>query len=152
MYDEEHDDGLGGRSRRRREVNETARWGAELARIPAWHLDAIPLPDHVRAAVDEARRITSHRARERQVAFVDGLLRNLEPDEQAAIERALAKPGAAPVAARENPWVERLITGGDEAVEALLAERSDLERQHVRQLVRQAKKTGKRDGLARLLG
>lgn len=140
--DEDNDDGLGGRSRRRREVTATARFAADLIKLPDWHLAEVPLPDHVREAVDEGRRIGSPIARKRQLGFIDGLLRALELEEQQAIAVAIRAPKRAKRQQQDRigGWRRRLLDEGDEAVEALLSERPELDRQRVRQLVRNAKK------------
>lgn len=138
--DDNNDDGLGGRSRFRREINESWRWGGRLVELPQWHLDAVPLPDNVRDAVEVGRTISSYAALKRQVAFIDGRLRALEDDEKDAIERVLNHPPKMPHADDVwRAWYNRLVSDGDVAIDGFLAEFPNAERQTLRQHVRNAR-------------
>jgi ribosome-associated protein len=89
--DEDNDDGLGGRSRRRREARD-AHFGKQLVEVKEPVLALISLPEEVRKAVLVGRGIKSYAARKRQIAFINKLLRDLEPEELAAIGKALEPP------------------------------------------------------------
>jgi ribosome-associated protein len=136
--DEEHDDGLGGRSRRRREVTESNRWGEALVALPRWHRVAIDMRDDLRAAVEEGARIESFIAKRRQVARIDAILRDLDEEQLAAVEAGMANPPPDP-ASQADSWVLRLRARGDEAIDAFVAENPSAERQRLRQLVRGGK-------------
>lgn len=142
--DEKHDDGLGGRSRDRREVNEGNRWARALCRLVPREFEAAPLPDEVREAAALLRSLDSPRAIARQIQRVDKLTRLLEDDEIAAIDAFLAKPTVAPrpvdpEAVALDAWCDRLIAEGDPALDAWLALHPDADRQRLRTLARNAR-------------
>jgi len=95
--------------------------GEALIGLPDAELDALALPEELAAAVREARRITSRAGGARQRQYVGKLMRALDPE---PIRAALAARGA--VSAREaerfrrvEEWRERLIEGGDVALQEL---------------------------------
>lgn len=139
--DEEHDDGFGGRSKRRRAINESWRWSKEIVLLPEWHVAAIPMPDLMRAAILVARTLTAPGARKRQFNHIDSWIRDLDEDDRAALRALMDHPpaGADPdsVVAR---WTARLLEGGEEAIDALIAEYPSTDRQRVRTIARSGKK------------
>jgi ribosome-associated protein len=148
--DEEHDDGLGGRSRRRREVTETGRYGAQLVELTGPQLDRLDLQERLREAVDLGRTITSHIARRRQLAHIDSIIRMLDEADVDALGEALRDLPTERSAVEE--WLERLLEGGDTELEALVQRYPDADRQQLRQLMRNARKGGPaRERLARAL-
>lgn len=136
VMDEDNDDGLGGRTRDRREVTEANRWSRPLCALTEIELYAAPLPDVIRDAVVLGRSIRSYRARDRQYQLIDKLVRTLEDDEIAAVDHFLAHPDEAVV--RLDSEVDRLLSGGDEALQAWLGEHPNAERGRIRTLVRNA--------------
>jgi ribosome-associated protein len=142
--DEQHDDGLGGRSRYRREVSATGRFGAQLVEFTGPELDGLDLPETIREAVDAGRKITSFIARKRQIAHIDSLIRLLEDEEVEAMGEAIAAATAegVPRESAADAWTRRLLEEGDPAIDDLVDRHADADRQQIRQLVRNAKKGG----------
>jgi ribosome-associated protein len=139
--DEDHDDGLGGRSRDRREFTAANRWAGPLCALDAVQLAAAPLPDAVREAVVLYDSIPTHRARNRQAQRIDKLVRILDEEQIAAIDAFLANPEVAH--AEADAWVDRLVRDGDAALDEWIAQHPDADRQRLRRLARNA-----RDGSA----
>ncbi|MEZ4237424.1 MAG: ribosome biogenesis factor YjgA [Myxococcota bacterium] len=136
--DEDNDDGLGGRSRDRREVTEANRWGAPLCALSDAALRAAPLPDALRDEIALGRTIRSYRARDRQYALIDRLVRSLEPAAIEAIDAFLADPVEAP-----DPRAlaaEALLAGGDAALQAWIEADPQADRQRLRALLRNARR------------
>jgi ribosome-associated protein len=79
------------RSARKRESHGLRRLGADLVELRAERLAALPLPERLREAVAEARRLTSFGARRRQVQFIGKLMRRLDEDVVVAIRSELEK-------------------------------------------------------------
>jgi ribosome-associated protein len=138
------DEYYGGPSRsiQRREALEILALAKELAALPAGDLDLVPLNEGLRRQVDEARRITQQVAHKRQVQYLAKHLRKHEEDIP-AIRLALDAPKVEKRRATAQlhlaeTWRDRLIAEGDEAINALLLEHPDADRQQLRQLVRQA--------------
>ena len=159
MMDEKHDDGLGGRSRNRREFSAANRWARPLCKLIAKEFDAAPLPDDVREAAAIARSINDHKALARQYQRIDKLVRLQDDDVIAAIDAFLADPHVPKTkkdaaAAELEHWCDRLIADGDEALEAWLELNPGADRQRLRTLARNArdksaaKRRALRDALA----
>ena len=139
-YDEQHDDGLGGRSRNRREVTESWRWGAQLVELPAWHVDAIPMPEDLRKRITECRAMTSMIARKRQINHIDSYLRDMDEVARALVNRGIhERPQGVDPDSLVKAWVPRFKTEGDAAIDAFLTEYPAAERQRLRQCVRSGK-------------
>jgi ribosome-associated protein len=102
------------------------------------------LPDKLLDAVKEARRITNFEGRRRQMQFIGKLMRKLDDGSIAAIEAALEeqrKPSAEATLAlhQAEQWRDRLLAG-DEALTQWMEHHPDADVQHLRALIRQARK------------
>ena len=101
--------------------------------------------------IRETQRITSYGARKRQIAFLAKQMRKRDDAEIDAIRDAMSKDGEA--ARRETAALHRVealrdaLLGfeGDAAMTELLAEHPHADRQHLRQLVRNAHEERKRN-------
>jgi len=142
--DEDTGDYLGpSRSEQRRAALDVLALGQQLVGLSAAQLAKLPIPDDLLPHIAEARRITSHVAHKRQLAFLAKQMRREDDATLDAIRDALDAGGEA--ARRETAqlhrveaWRERLIADGDAALSELLAEHPQADRQHLRQLVRNA--------------
>src|SRR6267154_1340361 len=74
-----------GRSKRKRATHEITDLGVELTKLGAEKLDALALPEPLRDAISQARRIDSFIAERRQALYVGKLLRKLDEETLAAI-------------------------------------------------------------------
>jgi len=146
MNDEEivWDEYYGGPSRsvQRREALDILQLAKDLVALPEGDLDQVPLNESLRHQVNEARRITQQVAHKRQVQYLAKHLRKHE-DEVPAIRTAVDAPKqerrrATAQLHHAEAWRDRLIAEGDEAINALLLDHPQADRQQLRQLVRQA--------------
>lgn len=135
--DEDNDDGLGGRSRTRREVTEANRWGKPLCLLTDAQFALAPLPPEIREAVALGRTIASFRARDRQWQRIDKLVRALPEDVVERIDAFLADPDAPFTALRG--WADRMVAGGDDVLAEWIARRPATDRQRLRSVVRGAR-------------
>ncbi|GAB3727689.1 ribosome biogenesis factor YjgA [Luteimonas pelagia] len=131
------------RSQQRREALEVLELAEQLASLTDAQLAKLPVPDAVLPHVREARRITSHIARKRQMAFLAKQLRREDDEALEAIRDAMDEKGEAArreTAAlhRAEAWRARLLEAGDAALSELLDAHPAADRQHLRQLVRNA--------------
>lgn len=117
MIDEDNDDGLGGRSRNRREVNESRRYGLRLVALDPEVIAAVAMEDDLREAIALGRRIQSGNAKKRQIMFIERLLRGMDDAQIRPIERMLADP--APVVERVKRAADKTL---DKTADALLAD------------------------------
>jgi ribosome-associated protein len=132
------------RSQQRRDALEIFALAEALAAMSDAELARVPLSDEIVAEVRRTRAVTSHIARKRATQFLAKQLRKLDDDEiepiRAALEhdRAQAHQDAAALHRLET-WRNRLIDEGDAALDALLALHPAADRQHLRQLARNAR-------------
>ena len=130
--------------------------GEALVKLPAGKLVRVELPDDLRSAVLEARRITAHGGYRRQIQFIGRIMRSVDARPIAAQLEAMLQeeaPSSAAFRAAER-WRDRLIAEGDAALAALAAEQPAADRTALRQLARQAvveQKNGKPPHASRAL-
>ncbi|WP_024539650.1 ribosome biogenesis factor YjgA [Comamonas badia] len=128
----------------KRESTELQALGAALLTLSADRLDGLQLPERLLEALAEARRITAHEGRRRQMQLVGKLMRKLDQDTLTKVRESLASDGAGhqqEVLAlhQAEQWRERLLAD-DEVLSAWLDEYPGSDIQHLRTLIRQARK------------
>ena len=132
------------RSQRRREALDVLKLAQTLAALSDAQLARVPLADDLRAEVQRTRAVTQQIARKRQSQYLAKQMRKLEDAELDAIRAALEhdrEHAHRETAAlhRVEQWRERLIDEGDAALSELLQEFPSTDRQHLRQLARNAR-------------
>jgi ribosome-associated protein len=143
--DEETGDFLSpSRSQKRREALAVFDLGEKLVALTDSQLARVPMPESLRDMVRESRRITSPGARKRQLQFLAKHMRREDDDTLDAIRRSLEHDRAD--ARRETAELHRfeamrehLIEGGDAALAELVEAHPHADRQHLRQLARNAR-------------
>lgn len=128
------------KSQRRRDALELKSLALELMKISPARLARIPLDDDVRDAIMDARQISAHVARKRQMQYAAKLLRRIDPEPIfQAIEgfdtEARALTGRQH---RAEAWRDFLLESGDPAVGKLMQQRNHADSQAIRQLIRNA--------------
>lgn len=115
--------------------------GEELVNLPGNKLDELDLPEALYDAVLEARRITKHEARRRQMQYIGRLMRDLDTGGIAGQMAQIKGESDAAKAAFHavERWRDRLITD-DAALTAWLAEHPGEDVQSLRNLIRNARK------------
>jgi ribosome-associated protein len=129
------------KSQRKRDAEDLKDLGDELVALPAADLEALPLAEKLRDAIDLARRITAHGAAARQRQLIGKILRKVDVDEiRAALEaRALARRLEAREFHRVEAWRDRLLGEGEPALAALAAAAPGLDAGRLRALLAQAR-------------
>ncbi len=118
--------------------------GEELIAEPRDRVKRVPMPEDVRDAILECQLIKDHEGRRRQTQYVGKKMRSLEPDEIAAIQKMLdswkgaSKSETAALHAIERKR-DKLLTD-DKVLTQLLADNPELDGQHLRTLIRNARK------------
>jgi ribosome-associated protein len=132
------------RSQLRREALDVLKLAQTLAALSDAQLARVPLSDDLRAEVQRTRAVTQQIARKRQSQYLAKQMRKLDDSELDAIRAALEHDRE--YAHRETAalhhvekWRERLIDEGDAALTELLQEFPSADRQHLRQLARNAR-------------
>lgn len=142
--DEDTGDYLGpSRSEQRRAALDVLSLAQQLVALSAAQLAKLPIPEDVLPHIRETQRITSHVAHKRQLAFLAKQMRREDDATLDAIRDALDAGGEAgrretALLHRVEGWRDRLLAEGDLALADLLVEHPGADRQHLRQLVRNA--------------
>ncbi|WP_188564119.1 ribosome biogenesis factor YjgA [Undibacterium terreum] len=132
------------KSQLKREMTALQKLGQELVEQPRDRVKRVPMPEDVRDAILECQQIKDHEGRRRQMQYVGKKMRTLDEDEIAAIQKTLdswkglSKSDTAAMHALERRR-EKLLTD-PEALTALLEENPELDVQHLRTLIRNARK------------
>lgn len=141
----EDDDAHPSRSQQRRDALATLTLAEQLMALPVSKLARIDLPDDVLTEMAHVRKITAHGARKRELAYLAKLMRRHDDD---AFDAARAELGEdrdrqrqeAAALHRLEALRERLLDDTDDGVLAELIERHpNIDRQHLRSLIRQAR-------------
>jgi len=129
------------RSQQRREALDVLALAQRLVALSPAQLAKLPVPDDLHPHIAETRRITSHIAHKRQLAFLAKQMRREDDEVLDAIRDALDAGGEAArqetaLLHRAERWRERLLEEGDAALAELIETHPAADRQQLRQLVR----------------
>ena len=116
--------------------------GKQLTSLPPKELEKFPLEESLLEALQDYQRFKQREAKRRQLQYIGKLMRQADIE---SIEQALALRQADSDAAKQRLhkleyWREQLLLGSNDVIELALAEFPGLDRQHIRQLQRQARK------------
>ena len=102
----------------------------------------IDLPSEIYDAVTFARTIKSHGARKRQMQYIGALMRKIDtgPVQEAISNLDAGNYRKAMEFKRIEAWRDELVAGSNTLMEEILKECPDADRQHLTQLVRNARK------------
>lgn len=132
------------KSELKRQMSELQKLGEELVAEARDRVKRVPMPEDVRDAILMCQTITNHEGRRRQMQFVGKMMRKLDEEEVAVIQRTIdswkgmSKADTAALHALERRR-EKLLAD-DKALTVLLAEHAELDGQHLRTLIRNARK------------
>lgn len=132
------------KSELKRQMTVLQKLGEELVNEARDRVKRVPMPEDVRDAILECQLIKDHEGRRRQLQYVGKKMRTLDEEEVAAIQRTidswkgLSKADTANMHAMERRR-DKLLTD-DKALTVLLSENPELDVQHLRTLIRNARK------------
>jgi ribosome-associated protein len=129
------------KTRRKRDMHELQALGVALVELRAEQLAELVLPENLRAALLDARRITSREGRRRQLQYVGRLMREVDPEPIRA--RLDAWQRAASVHTQEHHEAERWrgrLLADTSALDELLAARPAVDATRLAALVREARR------------
>lgn len=120
--------------------------GQELIELAPEQLARLDLPPGLLDAVRLGRTITAHGGLRRQRKYIGKLLRDLDPEpiRQALADLKVVSADAVRLQHTCERWRERMLAGGDAAVNEFLAEYPEADRQKLRQLVRDGQRERER--------
>ena len=124
----------------KRELHALQDLGQRLTTLKLDLLNKLPLTDELRRALAEAPKHTANAAKKRHVQFIGRLMRDQD------IESILTLLDQLDASTRQynerfhnlERWRDRLLNGDDDTLEKFVGEYPDADRQHLRQLIRQA--------------
>jgi ribosome-associated protein len=130
--------------------------GEQLLTLRADLMARVNLPDKLIEAVADAKRITNFEGRRRQMQFIGKLMRKLDAPTVQAVQDAIEeqrKPSAKETQRlhQAEDWRDRMIAD-DQALTAWLALDSQSDAQHLRALIRQARKDAQAPGAKEMPG
>ena len=132
------------KSELKRQMTALQKLGEELIAEPRDRVKRVPMPEDVREAILECQQIKDHEGRRRQTQYVGKKMRTLDEDEIAAIQKMLDSwKGASKSETAALHAIERKrdkLLADDKALTQLLADHPQLEAQHLRTLIRNARK------------
>src|SRR3569623_81720 len=132
------------KSQLKREMHELQELGSALIALPKDALKRMPMPEKLDDAVREARRITDHEGKRRQVQYVGRVMRALLDEETAALRTALdTYNGVNKAEAAKLHWIERTrekLLADDAALTDFIRHHPNADPQQGRTLIRNARK------------
>jgi ribosome-associated protein len=132
------------KSELKRQSNELQKLGEQLIEAPRDRVKRVPMPDEVKDAILMAQTITNHEGRRRQLQYVGKMMRTLDEEEVAVIQRTIESwKGASKAETAALHALERRrdkLLADDKALTQLLEEHPQLDVQHLRTLIRNARK------------
>ncbi|EHP41924.1 hypothetical protein OR16_17052 [Cupriavidus basilensis OR16] len=135
---------LKSKSQKKRDMLALQDLGVELEALPKDRLARVPMPEALADAIRDARRITNHEGKRRQMQYVGKVMRRLDDDEVAAIQRVLEGfKGTSKAETAKLHLVERwreLLLADDAALTKFLAEHPASDVQALRNIIRNARK------------
>ncbi|MEC5217230.1 ribosome-associated protein [Actimicrobium sp. GrIS 1.19] len=132
------------KSQLKRDMTALQKLGAELVAEARDRVKRVPMPEDVREAILECQLIKDHEGRRRQLQYVGKKMRTLNEEELAAIQRTLdswrglSKADTNAMHALERRR-DKLLTD-EKVLTDLLSQNPELDAQHLRGLIRNARK------------
>lgn len=143
VYDESEEFDFGpSKTQIKREMHALQEMGKKILELNKDQQQKLQLSDDMYRAIDEYHRIRSNEAKRRHLQYVGKLMRN--EDSEAVAEKLALFDTTSDAYNRQfhklEHWRDRLVAEGDSALNALVAEQPDTDRQTMRQLIRTAQK------------
>jgi ribosome-associated protein len=132
------------KSELKRQSNELQKLGEQLIDAPRDRVKRVEMPEEVRDAILMCQTITNHEGRRRQLQYVGKMMRTLDEEEVAVIQRTIESwKGASKAETAALHALERRrdkLLADDKALTLLLEEHPHLDVQQLRTLIRNARK------------
>jgi len=132
------------KSELKRQSNDLQKLGEQLVDAPRDRVKRVEMPEDVRDAILTCQEISNHEGRRRALQFVGKKMRTLDEEEVAIIQRTIDSwKGASKAETAALHALERRrdkLLSDDTALTTLLEEAPELDVQHLRTLIRNARK------------
>jgi ribosome-associated protein len=132
------------KTRRKKEMHELQALGVALVELPESQLALMQIAEELRQAVLEAKRITAHEGKRRQLQYIGRLMRDIDPVPLRAQLDALTGHSAQESARhRRLEALREKLLGDDEALTAYVSAHTGADLQGLRTLIRNARREQK---------
>lgn len=130
------------KSQEKRDCDALKKLGDELVTLKQEDLDTLSLPDTLLDALREARKIQSRSGLKRQRQYIGKIMRQIDSDEiKKQLEQIRHKHDTNTVQFRKiEQWRDRLLVDDKTALSEIIDIHPEIDRQHINQLIRQAKR------------
>jgi ribosome-associated protein len=130
------------KSQRKRDMHSLQELGQQLVELPKDQFEKITLEENLYDAIVEARHIRQHGAKKRQLQYIGKIMRNIDAEPiQEQLNTLQGRSSQATQALHIiERWRDRLLKEGDNALEELVKQYQQADRQYLRQLLRNAQK------------
>ncbi len=132
------------RTQQRRDALAVLALATQLTELQPSRMAKLDLPDDVRREVDITRQMTAHGAKKRQLAYLAKVMRRYDDSDFAAVRAELGENREKQ--RQENAAMhrlesmrDRLIAEDEAALSELISAHPQVDRQHLRSLLRQAR-------------
>ena len=129
------------RTRKKKEARALQKLGERLLSLTAEQLDSIAMPDELHEAVVEARGMTRHGARRRQIKYIGALVREIDPqpilDALFNLEQGNFQKAA--VFRQVETWRDALREGNMACIDDIMERYPSTDQQRLAQLARNAR-------------
>jgi ribosome-associated protein len=129
------------KTRRKKDMLALQDLGTQLVELNEQQLQTMQLPESLLEAVQEARRLSKHEARRRQMQYIGRLMRDIDAEpirDRLEQWQGQGREHTAQLHALER-WRDELM-GGDPALERFLGEYPGADSQKLRTLIRNARR------------
>ena len=133
------------KSQRKRDATAAQQLGKDILALSQDAQNSIELPENLSKALNDARRIKKNSALKRQLQYIGKLMRHIDLDPIHEQYLKLTNHYDKDIKSLHHleKWRDRLLAEGDKALEELINEAPNTDRQHLRQLIRQSAKETK---------
>jgi ribosome-associated protein len=130
------------RTRLKEEMQDLQRLGESIVKLPLDRINKIEMPEELREAILLARTLKKHGAMRRQMQYVGTLMRNVdtEPIRSFIDNIKIGSKDESRTFNKLEKWRDDLVNGKAGIMDCVLNELPGVDRQHIRQLVRNAVK------------
>ena len=140
--DEFNDELPPSKSQEKRDCDALKKLGDELVKLRQEELDTMDLPEALVDALQVAKKIQSGSGIKRQRQYIGKIIRQIDSDEiKKHLEQIKHKHDTNTLQFRKiEQWRDRLLVDDKTALSEIIDSHPDIDRQHINQLIRQAKR------------
>lgn len=138
----EDDNQYKSKTQKKKEAEKLQQLGLKLGQLSVAQLKRVDIPEKLKTALIDAKSITSNIAGRRHRQYIGVLMRDIDPEsiQQALVEAKTDIPVEIDAMQEIKNRIDRLLADEASELAALLSEFPKLDRQRVRQLLRNIKK------------